>query len=91
MKRKIMDQSKGSEIRSAIEELSVMVKVIGVMALQDENGGDHDAAFIKEEAAHIPTKPFLSLCTILGFYGGVIAKFSRKSRAEHEAGSGRIL
>lgn len=60
-----MDQNKGSEIRSAIEELSVMVKVIGVVALQTENGGDHVAAFINEEAAHIPTRPFLSLCTVL--------------------------
>ncbi|KAM5562429.1 glycolipid transfer protein 3 [Rosa sericea] len=64
MKRKIMDQSKGSEIRSAIEELSVMVKVIGVMTLQAENGDleAHDAAFINHGAAHIPTGPFLSLC-----------------------------
>ncbi|KAL6209284.1 hypothetical protein ACLB2K_020226 [Fragaria x ananassa] len=67
MKRKIMDQSKGSEIRSAIEELSVMVKVIGVITLLQAENGDRDAAAfnISHEAAHIPTRPFLSLCYFL--------------------------
>lgn len=47
---------KCSEIRSAIEELSMVVKV--------KTGEDHDAAVhvINHDSAHIPTRPFLSVC-----------------------------
>nr|CAN71529.1 hypothetical protein VITISV_036543 [Vitis vinifera] len=46
---------KGSEIRSAIEELSMVVKV--------KTGEDHDAAVhVQHDTAHIPTRPFLSVC-----------------------------
>ena len=41
---------KGSEIKSAIEELSMMVKL--------KPSDNHDAA------AHIPTKPFLYVCNL---------------------------
>ncbi|KAK7351033.1 hypothetical protein VNO77_10167 [Canavalia gladiata] len=44
------EMEKSSEINSAIEELSVMVIV--------KPGGNH-------ETAHIPTKPFLSLCYLV--------------------------
>ncbi|XP_050108071.1 glycolipid transfer protein 3-like isoform X1 [Malus sylvestris] len=62
MKRKLMDQNMGSEIRCAIEELSVMVKVKGAILVPaaEHGGGDH-----AHEAAHIPTRPFLSLCSLL--------------------------
>ncbi|TQE13516.1 hypothetical protein C1H46_000847 [Malus baccata] len=62
MKRKLMDQNMGSEIRCAIEELSVMVKVKGgiLVPAAENGGGDH-----AHEAAHIPTRPFLSLCTLI--------------------------
>ena len=50
------DMEKSSEISSAIEELSMLVIV--------KPGGNH-------EAAHIPTKPFLSLCyLVLQVLGG---------------------
>ncbi|XP_008237643.1 PREDICTED: glycolipid transfer protein 3 isoform X2 [Prunus mume] len=72
MKRKIMDQNKGSEIMCAIEELSVMVKVRSATLVPvaehgdvDDQAHDHDAAFINHEAGHIPTRPFLSLCRLL--------------------------
>jgi hypothetical protein len=52
------DTEKRSEINSAIEELSVLVIV-------KPAGVNHEAA-----VAHIPTKPFLSLCyMILQFLG----------------------
>lgn len=41
---------KGTEIRSAIEELALMVKL---------KPGD------KKDAAHIPTKPFLYVCNLI--------------------------
>ncbi|KAA8546533.1 hypothetical protein F0562_002728 [Nyssa sinensis] len=51
MKRR-REMEKGSEIRSAIEELSMAV-------IQVKPGGDdHDAA-------HIPTKPFLFVCNLV--------------------------
>ncbi|XP_040995905.1 glycolipid transfer protein 3-like isoform X1 [Juglans microcarpa x Juglans regia] len=50
MKRK-REMEKGSEISSAIEELTLMVKVL-------KPGDDHDAA-------HIPTKPFLYVCNLV--------------------------
>ncbi|ONH89871.1 hypothetical protein PRUPE_8G021000 [Prunus persica] len=72
MKRKIMDQNKGSEIMCAIEELSAMVKVKSATLVPVAEHGDvddyahaRDAAFINHEAAHIPTRPFLSLCSLL--------------------------
>ncbi|XP_059454271.1 glycolipid transfer protein 3-like isoform X2 [Corylus avellana] len=49
MKRK-RELEKVSEIRSAIEELSMMVKL--------KPGDNHDAA-------HIPTKPFLHVCNLV--------------------------
>ena len=49
MKRR-REMEKGSEIKSAIEELSMMVKL--------KPGDNHDAA------AHIPTKPFLYVCNL---------------------------
>lgn len=56
---------KGSEIRSAIEELSMVVKV--------KTGEDHDAAVhVQHDTAHIPTGPFLSVCNsilqVLGWF-----------------------
>ncbi|XP_034674914.1 glycolipid transfer protein 3-like [Vitis riparia] len=54
MKRR-REMEKGSEIRSAIEELSMVVKV--------KTGEDHDAAVhVQHDTAHIPTRPFLSVC-----------------------------
>ena len=50
MKRR-REMEKGSEIRSAIEELSMMVKL--------KPGDNHDAA------GHIPTKPFLYVCNLV--------------------------
>lgn len=50
MKRR-REMEKGSEIRSAIEELTLMVKVI-------KPGDNHDAS-------HIPTKPFLYVCNLV--------------------------
>ncbi|KAF8404392.1 hypothetical protein HHK36_009275 [Tetracentron sinense] len=50
MKRRRAGMEKGSEIRSAIEELSMAVKV--------KPGDDHDAALI-------PTKPFLLACNLV--------------------------
>jgi hypothetical protein len=55
------DTEKRSEINSAIEELSVLVIV-------KPAGVNHEAV-----VAHIPTKPFLSLCyMILQFLGLLI-------------------
>ncbi|PQQ21876.1 glycolipid transfer protein 2 [Prunus yedoensis var. nudiflora] len=72
MKRKIMDQKKGSEIMRAIEELSVrsklevqhwsqLLNMVMLMILQ---------VIVMlplsiTEAAHIPTRPFLSLCSLI--------------------------
>ncbi|PON99672.1 Glycolipid transfer protein domain containing protein [Trema orientale] len=69
--------SSSSEIRSAIEELSMMVKALNkpppeALVVKMENGNDHD--HINDHARdhhdddpmlHIPTKPFLSLCNNL--------------------------
>lgn len=41
---------KGSEIKSAIEELSMLIKL--------KPGDNHDTA-------HIPTKPFLFVCSLV--------------------------
>ena len=49
MKRR-REMEKGSEIKSAIEELSMMVKL--------KPSDNQDAA------AHIPTKPFLYVCNL---------------------------
>ena len=55
------DMEKRSEINSAIEELSLLAIV--------KPGGNH-------ETAHIPTKPFLSLCyMVLQVLGGFTCLF----------------
>ncbi|KAI9201530.1 hypothetical protein LWI28_024908 [Acer negundo] len=53
MKRR-REMEKGSEIRCAIEELSMLIKLI-----KPKDNLDHDSA------AYVPTKPFLHVCNLL--------------------------
>ncbi|XP_057468894.1 glycolipid transfer protein 3-like [Actinidia eriantha] len=55
MKRR-REMEKGSEIRSAIEELSMVT----VVKVKPGVGGDHH-----DDDVHIPTKPFLSVCNLV--------------------------
>lgn len=55
------ETEKRSEINSAIEELSMLVIVKpGVVG-----GNNHEAVAAASASAHIPTKPFLSLCYLV--------------------------
>ena len=59
----------GSEIRSVIEELSMVVKV-------KTGDDDHDAAVqVHQDSAHIPTRPFLSVCNSILQVLGLFAFF----------------
>ncbi|KAA8538311.1 hypothetical protein F0562_027866 [Nyssa sinensis] len=51
--KRMREMEKGSEIKSAIEELSMVVVKV------NPGGGDH------ADAAHIPTKPFLFVCNLV--------------------------
>lgn len=53
---------RGSEIKSAIEELSLMVKLKPV-ATRARNGDEKDQ--LHDDAFHVPTSPFLSLCSLI--------------------------
>ena len=69
--------SSSSEIRSAIEELSMMVKALNksphqvllLVKVENSNNGhdhiDHASDHHKDPLVYVPTKPFLSLCNVL--------------------------
>ncbi|XP_052200957.1 glycolipid transfer protein 3-like isoform X1 [Diospyros lotus] len=59
MKRREMEKGSESEIRSAIEELSMAVAKANKPA---DATGDH---VLDDDAAHVPTKPFLYVCSLL--------------------------
>lgn len=52
----------GSEIKSAIEELSLMFKLKPVVT-RARNGEEKDEP--RDEAFHVPTRAFLSLCNLV--------------------------
>lgn len=54
-----MEKGSESEIRSAIEELSMAVAKANKPA---DATGDH---VLDDDAAHVPTKPFLFVCSLL--------------------------
>ncbi|KAK9270613.1 hypothetical protein L1049_026195 [Liquidambar formosana] len=64
MKRR-REAEKASEIRSAIEELSVVVKIKPADGHDAAHIHHDDAAQIHHDAAQIPTKTFLSVCNLV--------------------------
>jgi len=59
-KRRKMERR--SEIKSAIEELSLMVKLKPVVT-RARNGDEKDEP--RDDAFHVPTRLFLSLCSVI--------------------------
>ncbi|CAM8998701.1 unnamed protein product [Rhodiola kirilowii] len=60
MKRR-RETERGSEIRPAIEELLIALKVKQPEG-KEEGEASHDSAQLKLDAVHIPTKAFISVC-----------------------------
>lgn len=64
MKRK-REVERGSTIRRAIEELSVLAKATKQPVNEEEEEKDDDDTVYQQAVAHIPSYPFLCICNLL--------------------------
>uniref|UniRef100_A0A7N0UB52 Glycolipid transfer protein domain-containing protein n=1 Tax=Kalanchoe fedtschenkoi TaxID=63787 RepID=A0A7N0UB52_KALFE len=58
------ESERGSEMKFAIEELSLAVKVKQPRSEEDE-GAFNDSVHLQVDAFHVPIKPFLSVCSFV--------------------------